>query len=457
MIAMFLFAVGLLIVPFNDIPHFTIIFGEMGLEASFFPFLFLVIFFYFRMNFSFYLPRSKSFYFILSFLIIVIISGIINIPSILQAQFMERTGISKFFFQFIILLFGIALSLTIFNLFLFGLIDLKKVRNFLTIGFIICGFYSIVEIFYLIGFSWAEVFLESINLLIHSEESGILLYEGRLRSVTGEPSYFGMYGALVFPWLISYLFTEKHRLPFLLLIIYLVLMMLLSLSRLAYGLLLIETFLIVYFIFRSKLFSLRTIGIVLIITSASIIICLYLIVKMPKADVELLRQGVLLSLSSEENLSNICRYGTQVAAIHMGLDHPILGTGLGQFPFYMEKYLPAWSMISPEIRGYLHGEGLPRVHGMYTRIFSEVGFLGLISWVGFFLYLFRDSYRIVLSSLSTNPDWLGIALLINLLAIGFFGFSIATFRKLEMWVIFGLSWAYVLNYSYILKYIKNNK
>lgn len=448
MISLFLFSLGLLIIPFNDVPHFTFIFGELGLEASFFPFLFLVLFFSFRINFSFYVPHLKSFYFILLFITIVIISGIINIPGILQAQFMDRTGISKFFFQFMILLFGIALSLTTFNLFLFGLINLKKVRNLITISFIICGFYSIVEIFYLIGYPWAEFFLESINPLIHSEESGILLYEGRLRSVTGEPSYFGMYGALVFPWLISYLFTEKHRLPFLLLIFYLILMMFLSISRLAYFLLVLDSFLIVYFIFRAKLFTLRTIGMFLILTLASIILSLYLIFKVPSADVNLLRQGVLLSLSSEENLSNICRYGTQVAAINMGLDHPIWGTGLGQFPFYMEKYLPAWSMISPEIRGYLHGEGLPRVHGMYARIFSEVGFLGLIAWVGFFLYLFRDSYRVVHRSLSTIPDWLGIALLINLLAIGFFGFSIATFRKLEMWVIFGLSWGYILNFSY---------
>ncbi len=453
MIAFLLFALGLLLVPFNDVPHFTVIFGEIGLESAFFPFLFLVLFFIFRMNFSFYLPISKSFYLILSFLIIVIISGIINSPSILQAQYMGRTGISKFFFQFIILLFGIALSLTIFNLFLFGLIDLKKVRKFLTISFIICGLYSIVEIFFLFGYHWAEVFLETINPIFRSEESGILL-EGRLRSVTGEPSYFGMYGALVLPWLLSYLFTEKNRWPYLFLIIYLLLMMFLSISRLAYGMLLLESFLIVYFIFRAKLISLRTIWIFLLIFSGTIMFSLILISRLPKADIDLLRQGVLFSLRSEENLSNIVRYGTQVAAIQIGLDHPIWGTGLGQFPFYMEKYLPAWSMISPEIRGYIHGEELPRVHGMYARIFSEVGLLGLIYWLGFLLYLLRDSWRTVLSSFRTNPDWLGMALVTNLLAIGFFGFSIATFRKPEMWVIFGLSWGYVSNFSNTYKNTK---
>jgi hypothetical protein len=445
MIAKFLFALGLIILPFNNIPHFVFILGEMGLEGSFLPFLFLVIHCSIQWNFSYKLPRSKSFFFLLSFLLILIASGITNIPNIVNAQFMGRTGLSKFFFQFLVLFFGLSLSIIIFNLFIFNIINLNYVRKFLTVSFIICGIYSFFEIFYLFGYNWAETFLEAINPLFHSEDTGIL-FPGKVRSVTAEPSYFGMYGALLLPWLISYLFTEKKSWPFALLSLYLIFLMLLSLSRLAYGMLLVEALLLFYFIFRARVISLGGTTIALTLLAVTISASIYAIQRMAEADVELLRQGVVLSLASEENLSNICRYGTQVAAVHMGLDHPLLGTGLGQFPFYMEKYLPTWSMVSPEIRSYLHGEGLPRVHGMYARIFSEMGSLGLLFWLIFVISLIIQNWRLVSRYYDDQPDWLGLALLINMLAILFFGLSIATFRKLEMWIIFGLSYGYYFTY-----------
>lgn len=443
MIATSLFALALILVPFNDHPLFGQLFGELSSEGTFLPLLLLVAFFFFRENFSFYLPRRGGVLFLLLFLAVALLSGLVNSPNILEAQFMGRTGISKFALQMLVLLFGVAVAITSFNLMHLGLVDLKKVRRWLTISFLFAGTYSVVEIFYLLGASWAEAVLEGINLALHTEEAGLML-PGRLRSLTGEPSYFGMYGALLLPWLVSYLFTERVRWPFALLILYLIVLMLLSLSRLAYGMLVLLGLLLGYFLLRARVLSVSVIMVCLLLAGATVAASFLLIERMVEVDVEMLRSGVIFTLASEENLSNICRYGTQVAAVHMGLDHPLLGTGLGQFPFYMEKYLPAWSMVSPEIRDYLHGEGLPRVHGMYARIFSELGGVGLALWLAFVVALLRSTYRIVRRSFHQVPDWLGLALVLNLLAWAAFGFNIATFRKLEMWVVFGLAWAYAV-------------
>ncbi|MCL6622718.1 MAG: O-antigen ligase family protein [Syntrophobacterales bacterium] len=443
MIASSLFALGLILVPFNDLPLFGGLFGELSVEGTFLPLFLLVIFFFFRENFSFYLPRTRSVHFLLLFLAAVLISGMVNSPQILEAQFMGRTGPSKYILQLAVLLFGVSLAITSFNLMQLRIIGMQDIRRLLCISFILAGSYSIIEVIHHLGFPWAEALLEAINPLLHTEEAG-LLYTGKVRSVTGEPSFFGMYGALLLPWLVSYLFTEKRRWPFALLTLYLVFLMLLSLSRLAYGMLLLETLLLFYFIFRARVMSLSGTTIALTLLAVTVTASIYAIQRMAEADVELLRQGVVLSLASEENLSNICRYGTQVAAVHMGLDHPLLGTGLGQFPFYMEKYLPTWSMVSPEIREYLHGVGLPRVHGMYARIFSEAGAVGLILWLAFVGALLWETWRTVRRSFATLPDWLGVALVVNLVALASFGLTTATFRKLEMWVLFGVAWAYNL-------------
>ncbi len=443
MIATSLFALGLVLLPFNDLPLLGNIFGELSSEGAFPPMFLLVVFFIFREKFSFYLPRVGGVIFLLLFLGIALLSGMVNSSQILQAQFFGRSGSSKFFLQMLVLLFGVGVAITSFNLMHLGIINLKKVRRWLTISFLIAGTYSLFEIFFLLGASWADILIKIISPLIHSEEGGLLMTE-RLCSVTGEPSYFGMYGALVLPWLLSYLFTERMRWPFVLLTLYLIALMLLSLSRLAYAMLLLLALLLFYFCLRSRIISVRAAILSALLVGVTVAASFSFLGKIAGVDEEVLQSGVILTLTSKENLSNICRFGTQVAAVSMGLDYPLLGTGLGQFPFYMEKYLPTWAMVSPEIREYLHGEGLPRVHGMYARIFSELGGVGLALWLAFFLTILRTTYKTVRHSSAQRFDWLGLALVLNLVALAAFGFSIATFRKLEMWVIFGLAWAYCI-------------
>ncbi len=438
-----LFCLALIFLPFNDLPWLSAVFGELGQEGAFLPLWLATLAFLFHRDFSFVVPRLPSATYLLLFAAVIVLSGVVNGFSILQAEFAGRSGPAKYFLQLMVFLFGVSLALLVCNLLHLGLINLRLVRRFLTISFLIAGGYSIFEVLFLLGVPWAETLLSTINPLFHTEEQGIIIYS-QVRSVTGEPSWFGMYAALLFPWLVSYLFTEERPWPYAVLTLYLIFLVFLSSSRLAYGLFFVEALLLVGIMVRARIFKPGATILGLLFLSLTVFISYSLIDLVAGAETALTRQGLLASLASEENLSNLCRYGTQVAALNIAWDHPLLGTGLGQFPFYMEHYLPAWSMVSPEIRAYLRGEGLPRVHGLYARLLSEVGMVGLALWLGFLAALMRQTWRTFKASFPGTVDWLGLSIVINLVAMAAFGLSTGSFRSPGMWITIGLAWGYGL-------------
>lgn len=440
----FLFGAAILLLPFNDLPFLYWLLGEMGFEAAFTPLFLMVAAFLLATKGSFYVPRLRSFTYLMLFLVTIILSGAVNSFAILQAQFAGRSGVAKYFLQLLVFLFGVSLAVGVFNLAQRNLLSLATFRRFLTLSFLVAGLYCVAEVFLNLGSSWAEHLFTLINPLFHTEDQGIIVY-GQIRSVTAEPSYFGMYAALLLPWLVSYLFTDEQPLRYGLLVLYLIFLIFLSSSRLGYGLLLLEFCLLCYLARRAGLISLSRTAMALVLLGTTALAGYLSVNLIAREENTLIQVGLISSLTSGENLSNICRYGTQVAAFHMGLDHPLLGTGLGQFPFYMEKYLPAWSMLSPEILGYLRGQGLPRVHGMYARILSEMGFSGLLLWVAFLGRLTLETWRAVRPTLPHRPDWLGLSLVVNLVALGAMGFAAGSFRSPAMWLIFGLAWSYCLS------------
>jgi hypothetical protein len=438
-----LFSTALVLLPFNDLPYFSWLFGELGTEGAFLPLLLAVLWFFPSVNFRFSLPRLGSVAFLLLFLGAVLLSGAVNSFAIMEAQFAGRSGISKFVLQLSVLLFGVCLAILVFNLAHRKLIDLRLVRRFLTISFLIAGGYSFFEVLFNLGTPWAEAVIEAVNPWFHTELQGVF-FLGQVRSVTGEPSWFGMYAALLFPWLASYLFTEETIWPYGVLTLYLIFLVFLSSSRLAYGLVLVESLLMLSFMIRAGILSVGLAAAGLFFLALTALAGFYFADLMAGAESLLLREGLVASLTSQENLSNICRYGTQVAAISMGLDHPFWGVGMGQFPFHMEKYLPAWAMISPEIRDYLHGVTQPLVHGLYARIAGEVGLVGLGLWLAFIGTLTLRTWKTAKSTFSGSVDWLGLSLAVNLVAIAGFGFSTAGFKAPGIWIMVGLAWAYPL-------------
>jgi O-antigen ligase len=97
------------------------------------------------------------------------------------------------------------------------------------------------------------------------------------------------------------------------------------------------------------------------------------------------------------SVSNISRMASQTAAFNEFLDYPLFGVGFGQFGFHVSEYLPYWGYYSWELQPWLiYPEApWPAVYSIYARLAAETGIVGIVGWVGFWIWLAR---RIVIGS-----------------------------------------------------------
>jgi O-antigen ligase len=157
---------------------------------------------------------------------------------------------------------------------------------------------------------------------------------------------------------------------------------------------------------------------------------------------------VFLSLASKDNLSNIARFGAQLAGYQMALDHPVFGVGLGQYGFRVADYIPDWALVSEEIRKWIsptEGTAWAPVHNIYVRIASEGGFIGLLLWISMWGSVLLGCIRKYRSNTvaSGQPDYLGLALVVSIVGVLLSGFNADSFRFFGYWLSLGAAWAYI--------------
>lgn len=445
-----LFLIIFLALPVNDLPYLREVFGELSAEAAFYPLLFLLVIFPFELfQRHIKLPPTQSFKILMVFIFYLFLSGVVNSPDILTAIYAKRTGISKFILQFAVIFFCISVAIIIYNLARWKIITNRLVHGLIYASFALAGGYSILELLYHADNPFAVQLLELINPLIHTEHEGIFYY-GRVRSLCGEPSWFGMYAAFIFPWLAVNLFRGRHFFLALLVTGYLLVLVILSGSRTAYGLIFVQTALLAVLAAR----FLRGVSLFKTAVFAALVLLSAVIGKWgvavlsPDPQKFLLHTGLIQSLAEEENISNITRFASQLTAMKMALDHPVFGVGLGQYAFHFHQYLPAWAMASWEIRWYVMGvSAAAPVHGLFARLAAEGGFPALALWVGFWVVLLREVYRTLWSFFQETgrPDWLGVALLVSLLGVFLVALNIDSFRFPGYWLGIGMAWGYSVN------------
>jgi len=232
-----LIALSLFFLPINGLPNRRL-FGELSVEGAFYPMLIAIILYGLIViqKGSINKPNLLSFQLLTLFFAWVLISGILNFHGILTNFTKGRSGIEKFVLQFILLLFGFFSSiLSYITLKSFNKKDILFIfRKCILFSFLFAGIYSLViEIPAELGHGWAISILGFITTIIHGSES---LYLDRLRSLSGEASWFGMYLSFVFPWLMSYYFTasKTYKYYYLVIIIYALILTFLTYSRTAY-------------------------------------------------------------------------------------------------------------------------------------------------------------------------------------------------------------------------------
>ena len=287
--------------------------------------------------------------------------------------------------------------------------------------------------------------------MLFRPEGGVFV--GRLRSVTSEPSYLGMYSAILFPWLCSLVFRTRgwKKIIAVLLFSYFMVINVFTFSRTSYMVLGIEMLFFLVFFRKSLVQRWKTL-LCMVILAAGILF--WGIMSADQLfDVDIGR--IYLSLFTDDevyDMSNIARYGSASAALALWKDFPILGCGFGAFGFYAADYYPDWAWKSVEIAIWgsnsIHDGVWPPAHNIYARILSETGIVGLIAWLGAALALLREEW----SLLQQGVDYMRVCnLFISTIGIVLCGFNVDTFHLLIYWIIFGVVWSYKQTLSYSKK------
>ena len=445
-----LIALSLFFLTLNGLPNRRLL-GELSVEGAVYPMLLAIIIYGLaviqkgRIN----KPNLLSYQLLTLFLVWVLISGILNFHGILANFTKGRSGVEKFSLQFVLLLFVFFTSMVSYaTLKPFHRKNILLIfRRWILFSFLFAGIYSLViEIPAELGQGWAISILGFITPIIHGSEG---LYLSRLRSLSGEASWFGMYLGFVFPWLMSYYFTERktYKYIYLALIVYALILAFLTYSRTAYFIIASQIFAFVLIIFfkgihrhRRQLLWLLLIAIPL---SGLLIIETNAVDKIVQ-----IYYSSLFEQDREFQLSNIARIGSQLAAIHMGLSHPLAGVGLGQYGFYMPDYLPTWALDSPEINLWASSSpdtSWAPVQGLWVRILAETGFVGIFLWLSVWISVLISVWKRYrkLRQIDQQNSILPLSLLISILGLMLIGLVSDSLRSLSYWITLGVTWAWL--------------
>lgn len=390
------------------------------------------------------LPNGRSGKYLLLFIICILMSGIVNFFSIIDLHYQGETGIGRYMIQTGAFIVYVVFSIMMFNIIVHYKIKINLLQKCIYVSFIIAGIYSLFEVIAFINFDASFGLLSSIDKIFRKDTIELLPI-GRVRSVTAEPSYFGMYAGMVLPWLvIGWINTTKHKFLWGIINVYFWLLVVLTFSRTAYVMTGIEMILII-FMFRKEIGDKykRVIIPGLIMMGVMSYFSIELEATHP-IDVG----EVIVSLldDSGENLSNVARYGSQMAAYKMFLDNPFFGNGFGLYGFYASDYYPTEAWRSVEIMEWGSnsvGNSWPPVHGLYARLLAETGIFGLVSWIAFFYYLIKELWLKLKETQEGKRRMQVKALFVSLTACVLCGGNVDAFTVLGMWIFIAFSWSIV--------------
>lgn len=446
------FALAIILLPFNDLPYLESILGEMSREAAFYPLAIGLALWVIDLLHGdrIELARRPSALLLCAFMVWVVASIALNLPRIVSMETKGRTGAEKAILQIVLLSFTSLAAAFAYRATSRQEQPLALFRRYVLISFIIAGSYSILEIASILGVSAARGVILATNVFLHNDP---LTYTfGRIRSVSGEASWFAMYCGIAFPWLLSYVFTERRRLTLhLAIVMYLVALLVLSWSRTAYVITLVQLMLFVgAVVFQGDRGPARRRVVALVAGGAVALVAGTIALRETLAR-DFSITTVFTSLTSSNNVSNLARIGSQLTAFRIGAENPAFGVGLGEYGFHMRSHVPIWAQASSEIQKWMsieEGTRWPPVHSLYARLAAETGLPGLALWTSLWLVLLAGCYRTYRrrSRALGCQDVLGLALMVSMVGAMLSQLNIDSFRIFGYWLTLALGWAYTARY-----------
>lgn len=449
----YLFIFSVVLIPFDNLPYFGRLLGELSYKGVVYPFIFIIIilFIFTVKNREIYFKKSKELYLLMTYIGWIAISIIFNFSSILNNNLKDRSGISKLILQLMVLGFMILVFYStdiIIKLKSISLYDLRKYIMISLIPVLIYGTIELLNLAGIINFSWL---IEKVSYLIQSYHRGVVYTKG-IRTVTGEVSYFAMYVSFALPWIASYIFTEKekkNKIIYSSITVYVILLLIFSKSRTAYGIMFIQLALFSIFMLASKiklgnkLVIIRAIGISIVMFLILNVTLLPKIGGDPNSMTKLSVKSLVSSLTDPNNMSNVARFGLQQSAMKIGIDNPIMGVGIGQYGFYASDYLSERALSSHEVQYWINPQikdSWPPAFSLYPRILAEQGVVGIILWVVFLGYTLIKAIKALRKK---YDDVIGIALIVSFIGMIISWFNVDSFGQVQFWILL----PFIINYN----------
>lgn len=154
------------------------------------------------------------------------------------------------------------------------------------------------------------------------------------------------------------------------------------------------------------------------------------------------------SLANTDKRSNRSRYSIMIADFRIGLDHPILGVGIGLRNAYIPEYLPDKEHLSNETKMWIKNQkkkgimksGFPKL-GEYTSRFAETGLIGVVLFLIPPIYLLWELFNSVRRKSKVEADSTQeIFFMISLMGILASGIGDSLNITYAYWIMLGLGY-----------------
>jgi hypothetical protein len=381
--------------------------------------------------------------------IVIAVSFFVNAGSILTNVSHGRYAIEKFVSSFVLILYSFMLAFLTF--FMAGRGWERAICKPIAISALLCVAFSVFEILSRdMGIATGVfTFLDGIvhgGLGLDPDSDYVKGWDPRIRSLAFEPPAFGLYAGFAWLWLMAGWVSSHGR------------------ARRGYAVVWV-------FLTALALYSSPRTWLVLMTGSAFVLAALrygYLPPKPYKKGKSISRvltvlltcmvlAAVLFCAANSQqfetaviegsSVSNLGRLASTEAAFNMFLGNPVFGLGLGQYGFYLGKYVPPWGHLSDDIAKWLTHprQPWPACYFVYARLAAELGVAGLVMWIGLWIWLAR---RVLIASLNYQRATgqvppVAYPLIASCFCVLFSGFTTDTLKTPMIWVTLGLCCRYL--------------
>jgi hypothetical protein len=434
-----LFAFSIVIYPANAAISFDLL-GEARSEPYILINLFLAPIAAIHIYRKGFRPERLLFLFAIAFMAAVAVSTMANLGSILGNELKGRTGVSRLLSTTMVPLFGFYFSYLVY------FYSTTAFRTLLA-GPLFWGALLVVVVGDVELVSWKvdavySVFLQ-VSGFIHALMRRGHFIVGRIQSVTYEASNFGMFAIFTLPWL--WAFANQRSSTLRRIACWALFLNLLALSLLSGRTSLVGVLPVVLLIPYLRLMLIASPG--AFRGMYYILMACYLLLSLaPLVAVALFQNEIAAAAIASDNLSNVSRFGTMAIQINEFLRNPIVGIGMGQYPFQVSQLIPSWANTW-EFQKWItdpDASFFPSF-SLFSRIVAELGALGYAVWLLFCTLLLGNAAASARRFYLRNGafPYIGVAILCGFFGLQFSGWAIASYKIPYIWLVLGLAAAYI--------------